>query len=301
MTQNSKTQNSTQNSKPLHDALEILREVCCSRRKRYETRRRERLGACYSERLSFDIGSMVTTTLGEGVLSVLKTGDRLLLALNVDADPCLTKQVDGRTHLGGYIPIYSDVCRCRYSEYDDFMLIRTPLYIHGPLNTVLEMSSHVFKSLYSSKEDETTFVHAYYNFYERLFVVAEYKGDGMLEVTDSTDYDYYLATLWLWFNAYDDETGDLNYPAYKVEEVEGVVWYSVYARNGRSVTSEGGSDSKIVDLGACCEGDPWSMFIILALIRRDEVAKIRYSVDGGRCEVAISAKFPPTIKLRCVG
>jgi hypothetical protein len=165
------------------------------------------------------------------------------------------------------------------------------------------MSSHVFKSLYSSSEDETTFIHAYYNFYEKLFVVAEYKGDGVLEVTDGTDYDYYLATLWLWFNAYDDETGKLNYPTYKVEKVEGMAWYSVYARNGRSVASEddgGEIGGEMADLGACCEDEPWSMFIILALIRRNEVAKIRHSVDGGRREVAISAKFPPTIKVRWV-
>jgi hypothetical protein len=241
---------------------------------------------------------MVAVTLGEGVLNVLKPDDKVLLALNVDTDPCLTKQVDGHTYLDGYVPIYSKVCRCPYSEYDDFMIIRSPLYIRGRLKTVLDISAQVFKSLYSS-EDERTFVHAYYNFYEKSFVVAEYRGNGVLEISGGADYDYYFVTLWLWFNAYDDETGDLNYPTYKVEETEGVTWYSVYVRNGRSVTSEDGNE--IADLGVCCEDDPWSMFIILALIRRGENAKILHSVDGIRREITISAKFPPTIKLRWIG
>ncbi len=268
----------TQNKNSLSEAMKILEEFCCKikrekeeRRRRYEEWRRKNLGDCYAEKLEYSIGEVATATIGEDVLNVLKPGERVLFALDEDEDPCITKTINGKTYLEGYAPIYSIRCRCERGDFDDFVIIQSPLYIRGSL------MPRRFEIPRSLPPDERL---SWY-IYVRSLIVTEYKGDGVFEIVDTDDYDYYFATF---FTSLD----------YDVEEVEGAVWHATYEWYYSSVYDLRSGKKKVAYLSPCCD---LSMLIILALIRRNEVARIR-TTGKERYEVMIFAKFPPTIKVR---
>ncbi|MFZ8809622.1 MAG: hypothetical protein ACO2PN_16155 [Pyrobaculum sp.] len=263
--------------------MEVWYELCCKkrkekeerRRKEYEEWRRKNLGDCYANELDYSIGEIVTATIGEGIVDALNPGDKVLIALDTSADPCM--KIDG--YVKGYVPVYSEHCRCKRSEYDAYAIVQLPLYIR---HSVLRERKYNIPPL-SPEEKLSWFI------YVKSLVVAEYKGDRVLEIVDTDDYDYYLHVAMVGIT-YDD-------PVYDVD-VEGAVWHVVYYV-AYSDTIYDQHKNRIAELDVCCYDEAWWYLIVLALIRRNEIAKIKY-LDSGkeRFEHIITAMLPPVVKQR---
>jgi hypothetical protein len=130
---------------------------------------------------------------------VLKPGDRVLTRFNFHIieffDPCFVKnKIGDEAYMEGYIPLYSEHCRCKHAECDSFAILRLSLYLKGS-----------FKIKLPPPPD--------------AFVVMRYIGNGVVEATEMGDYDYYDYYLAKIFGNID------------VESVQGAVWYSVYNWN----------------------------------------------------------------------
>ena len=154
----------------LYELLTRKKEEEERRRRSYEEWRRKNLGDCYAERLDCSICQMHDVEIGSDALSELKPGDKVAIEFNVEdinfIDPCFVKKkIDEETYyVEGYVPFYSEHCRCKRAECDDFIIIRLPLYIRGQVKA-------------SSK------------------LVVKYMGNGDAEIAETSDYDYYLAVI----------------------------------------------------------------------------------------------------------
>jgi len=260
---------------------EILREFCCKykreeeeRRRRYEEWRKRKLGDCYAERLDYSIGEVVTATIGESIVDVLKPGDRLLIALNTFDDPCM---LDGM-YAEGYVPVYGERCRCKRSEYDVYAIVQLPLYVR---RSVLRERKYTIPPL-SSEEQLSWFI------YHKPLAVSEYRDNGVLEIVDTDDYDYYLHMAMFGI------TPTHNDPDV---EVEGAAWHSVYyVMYSKTIYDQ--RWNKIAELDICCYDEVLSYLIALMLVKRSEVARMRYYDGEKRLEHAVVAAFPPVAKLR---
>ena len=261
--------------------IETWYEFCCKRKKeeeeerrrKYEEWRRRNLGDCYYDRLDYSVGALVTAEIGESVLDVLKPGDRILVVFDISDDPCMQRD----SYIDGYMPIYGKRCRCKRSEYDVYAIIRSSLYIRG----VLKERRYNIPPL--SNEEILSWL-----IYHKQLVVVEYRGDGIAEIVDTDDYDYYLHVEKVDFT-YDDPVDDV--------EVEGAVWHAIYYVP-YSDTIYDKSGNKIAELDVCCYDDVWSYFIALLLIRRGEIAKIK-CFDSGKekYERIVTASLPPVVRV----
>ncbi len=257
------------------------------KRRRYEEWRRKDLGDCYAERLDYNIGTMVDVTIGKGILGVLKPGDKVLINIGLDAfvDPCFMTIRDNAVYIDGYIPIADTYCTwC--SNFDAYGVVKLYLRMRG-----------VLPLRYDDKMD---FIYANgvplpiwpYG----KFVVAEYKGNGVLEVISSDDvkdYDYYLAKFT--FGAHS------TIAKFNVDSVVGATWHEAY---------EWTSHRYFVDLYTgewqyapgykCCEQAP--LLIVPTLVRRGEEARIRFFVIETKEEeyetVISTHSFPPIVQIR---
>jgi hypothetical protein len=227
-------------------------------------------GNCYAERL--DVKRVETAEIGQEILQVLKPGDKVLIAFDPDEDPCFTKQTGGVLYADGYIPLYSQRCRCRRSEFDVFAIIRLSLYIRGPLPTY-----------YRYVPSSDNLLNYWYYLRNKALVVAKYDGNRF-DIVDDNDYDYFLATLFY---------TDYNYTL-DIESIEGAMWHGVYSWWGYYVYNL--NDERIAELGLCCDE---KMYIAVALIRKGTEAKVVYYSDGKKYETVISTtQFPPAVTNR---
>jgi hypothetical protein len=264
------------------------------KRREYEEWRRRRLGDCYAERLDYSVAELYFATIGESVLGVdeLKPGDKLLIDLNVFSDPCFVKKVGDEIYVDGYIPLIDRYCRCEKSGHKDYVVIRLPLYIHGRLPKKPDAPP--------PPDDYNELLQYLYVYTIWKHIIAEYKGDGRLEIVGhgKDDYDYYLAQF-----IYDAHT---TIASFRIDGVEGAVWYSIYEHDGYGIYSiaEGGSRTLSdagADLSPCCLDI--AELVALLLIKRGEEAKVRFytttSYEEERYEAVISAKeYPPAVKVR---
>jgi hypothetical protein len=245
------------------------------KRREYEEWRKKKLGECYAQRLSYSVGEIVVVELGKSILDVLKPGDRVLIALDTSADPCIIDNY----YVEGYVPIYSKHCRCKRGEYDVYAIVQLPLYIRGALRerryNIPPLSDYEVLSWF---------------IYRNRLVVAEYRGDGIVEIVDTDDYDYYLH-LGILGTTYDNSLYNFD-----DIEIEGAAWHDFYYV-AYSDTIYDWHRNKVAELDICCYDDVWSYFITLLLIRHNEVAKVRY-LDGGRekFEHVVTATLPPVVK-----
>ncbi len=252
----------------VEERLRRIEEEKERKRREYEEERRRNLGECYAERLDYDVLYVYDTTIARSILGVLKPGDKILLELALSIDPCFTtERKNSGVYVKGYLPYVSTYCRCKRVEYFEvFSMVTLPLYVYG-------------------------FVENVENDY--AFVVAEYKGDGKLEIVqnaDINDYNYYLEMFS--FGAHSTVAG------FDVKKIEGAVWYEVYEWAGDIVRNL--STNEWYWASMCCEDDAPELLIPL-LIRRGEEAKIRFSViehEEEEYEAVISARsFPPTVDI----
>ena len=264
----------TKNSNTL---IETWYELCCKRKKEEEERRRRKyeewrrrsLGECYYDRLDYSIGEVVTAKIGESILDVLKPGDRILVAIDIYDDPC----VHNNGYVEGYVPVHGERCRCKRGEYDVYAIVRLPLYIRG----MLRERKYSIPPL--SREEIPSWL-----IYHKQLVVVEYRGGGVAEIVDTDDYDYYLHVETAYYDS-----------AYADAEVEGAVWHAIYYV-AYSDTIYDKSGNKIAELDACCYDDIWSYLIVLLLVRRGEIAKIKYSSGKEKYEHIVTASLPPVVR-----
>jgi len=252
------------------------------KREEYENWRRKNLGECYVDKLDYDTALISNVEIGRNILEVLKPGDKILLELESYVDPCFVEVKDDGIYVEGYVPYFS--LHCRHTEFDTFTVVRLPLYIRGRLPI-----SHTDVQFAG---DGTPVV-----FWPNNLVLAEYKGNGVLEIlqdADKSDYDYYLHMLRF--------TAHSTVARFYVDRVEGAVWHSAYeCGNDIIVNLVTGEWRWIENLGCC--GDAPELFVPI-LIRRDGEAKVRFSVlysidKEEEYEVVVSTKtFPPDIRFR---
>jgi len=269
----------------VEERLRRIEEKKERKRRKYEEWRKKNLGDCYSERLDYDVGELVAAIIGESVLSVLKPGDKILADIGISAtvDPCFMTLKDGAVYIDGRIPVNHLYCRCR--EFNAYAIVKLSLYMRGALQLrhdekvgLIDMNGVPAPVWLPQKP-----------------VVAEYKGDGVLEVVSdgAKDYDYFLKVFI--FGAHS------TLASFSVDNVTGVVWHETYEWTMRGtlynlLTGEWqyapGYD--------CCEQAP--ELIIPMLIRRGEEAKIRFSVIESKEEeyeaVISTQSFPPTVQIR---
>jgi len=227
--------------------------------KEYEEWRRKKLGDCYYERLDYSVCNLYDVEVGSGVLNILKPGDKVVIEFDVEdidfIDPCFVKKkVDEETYyVEGYVPFYSEHCRCKRAECDDFVILRLPLYIRGQVKA-------------SSK-----------------FVVVRYMGNGVAEIVETNDYDYYFGV-----DFYDH-----------LESVQGATWHAIYDWDSYRIYNL--RDNRVLEYSTCCFDDYYSStYIVAMLIKRGETARVRYygvdEKDKLYEDVISTTGFPPTIE-----
>jgi hypothetical protein len=215
----------------------------------YERERRENLGDCRAELLGHDVYTISYADVGHGVVYVLKPGDRVAVEINTSADPCFLQH----DTLYNNIPVFGAKCGCT-KRRKEYMIFELPLRIHGSLPS---KTSNI--------------------------LIAEYKGDRVLEIVqdaDENDYDYYLTTFIYELPNKNAEFGSV--------EVEGAAWYSAYSlRSFALFYMERDSWERKYTLEGCCN-DENPALIIPMLIRRGETAEVRFTVDGKTYTAAVS-------------
>jgi hypothetical protein len=265
----------------LEERLRMKEEERRRKEEEYRRWREKNLGAC-KDRFDYDVYDVERGVIGEGLLNVLKPGDRVAVDLNEFANPCFARKEGNEVYVDGNIPLDGDSCDC--GEFYVYEIYELPLYIHGVLPKKPDAPPP------PSNYNEMM---AYMHQYNKLFVTAQYKGNGVLEIIgdgEKNEYDYYLATFF-----YDPQTD----AEFNLESVEGAVWYSAYDWSGSTMYNllDGG---RLV-LSGCC--DEVSTLIVLALIKRGEKAKVRFSVnplgqdEEERYEAIISATLPPEVEV----
>ena len=258
---------------------ELIREKEEERRRKeeeYARWRMKNLGECYSSRLDYDIGEVYHGVIGEGIQNVLKPGDKVLAELYVLADPCFIHKRDNEVYVEGSIPVVGEYCKC--SDIYIYEIYSLPLHIRGVLPKERQDAP--------PPPDDFNELLQYVYVYNKWYAIAEYKGNGILEIVPSTnedDYDYYLPIYK--YRPHTDSVLD-------VDDVTGAVWYSAYDWSYSTMHNllEGGG----MVLSGCCDAYPPTL-IVPMLVRRGEEAKMRFSVDSidqgeERYEVTISTK-----------
>ena len=244
------------------------------RRRRYEEWRMKNLGSCYAAKLDYEIGRVVIAEIGREMLQVLKPGDRVLIAFDPDEDPCFAS----RQTADGYVPLYGWYCRCQRSDFDEYAIIRLPLYMRGPLPT--------YRYMPSSPDDLIT---QWYYLKHNTLVVARYDGNKF-DIVSGDDYDYFLAALF--YFQYTDYSH-----TFGIELVEGATWYGVYSWWDNYIYNL--NNERVAEFNSlCCDEE---MHIIIMLIRRETETKFIYRSDSKKYEVVISTtQFPPVVSARRV-
>jgi len=221
----------------------------------YERKRRENLGDCRAEKLSYDVYTVSYADIGHGIVYMLNPGERVAVEINTSADPCFLQYDE----LDNNIPAFGTKCGCT-KLWRKYMIFELPLRIRGQLK----------------KRGDVNLSNALHG----NVLIAEYKGDRVLEIVDGTDYDYYLTTF-----VYEAE--DKNAKFSNVE-VEGAVWYSVYFLHSYELLymDEQGNWKLKYTLANCCN-DEIPTLIIPMLIRRGERAVVRFKVGDKKTYNAI--------------
>jgi hypothetical protein len=267
----------------LEERLRMKEEERRRKEEEYRRWREKNLGDCYAERLDYSVGNIVSAVIGRGVENILRPGDKIAIDLNVIEDPCFIKKKGDEIYVEGDIPIGSSYCRCKHSDFDEYTFVYLPLYIRGTLPKKRDAPP---------PPDDYNELLAYAITYNKLHVIAEYKGNGILEIVPTADeFDYYLATFF-----YVPHTDS----EFNVESVTGAVWYSAYDWSYSGVYNL--MESGRIELSACC--DEFPKLIVLALIKHGEEAKVRFSVkplgqdEEERYEATISAMLPPEVEIK---
>jgi hypothetical protein len=264
----------------LEERLRMKEEERRRKEEEYRRWREKNLGAC-KDRFDYSVYNIERGVIGEGLLNVLKPGDRVAVDLDVFVDPCFVRKEGNEVYVDGNIPVDRDRCDC--GEFYEYEIYELPLRIYGVLPKKPDAPP--------PPSDEYNELITYMFLYSKLIVTAQYKGDGVLEIVgdgERNEYDYYLSIF-----TYTPDT----YATFYLEDVEGAVWHSAYEWSYSTLykLTEGG----LSVLTGCC--DKVSTFIVLALIRRGEEAKIRFSLESvlneeERHEVAILASLPPKVE-----
>jgi hypothetical protein len=211
----------------------------------YERERRENLGDCRAEKLSYDVYTIRYAGIGHGIAYMLKPGDRVAVEINTSADPCFLQPEE----LDNTLPAYGTKCECTKLRRK-YMLFELPLRIRGRV-----------------KERGNV-------------LVAEYKGNGVLEIADGADYDYYLTTF-----MYESEDKNAKFSSI---EVKNAVWYSAYFLHSYELLymDENGNWERMYTLANCCN-DEIPALIIPILIRRGEKAEVKFKVGDKNHSVVV--------------
>jgi hypothetical protein len=264
----------------LEERLRMKEEERRRKEEEYRRWREKNLGAC-KDRLDYSVYNVNRGVIGKGILDVLKPGDRVTVDLDVYVDPCFVRKKDNEVYVDGNIPVDSDLCDC--GEFYEYAIYELPLRIYGALPKK--------RGAPPPPSDDYNDLIAYMSLYSETLVTAQYKGDGILEIIgdgNKNEYDYYLSIFVHTPNTY---------AMFYLEDVEGAIWYSAYvwSHSGLYKLTEGG----VSVLTGCC--DKVSTFIVPALIRRGEEAKIRFGLtseldEEERYEVTISATLPPEVE-----
>jgi len=281
----------------LEERLRMKEEERRRKEEEYRRWREKNLGAC-KDRFDYSVYDVERGVIGEGILNVLKPGDRVAVDLDVFVDPCFARREgDEIYYVDGNIPIDGDSCDC--GEFYVYVIYELPLRIYGvvpkkpytppppPSNDYNELIKYMY-----------LYVKTYMYLYGKLFVTAQYKGDGVLEIIgdgEKNEYDYYLSIFKF---KYVPDT----YSTFGLEGVEGAIWYSAYEWSHSTLykLTEGG----LSVLTGCCDKVP--TLIVPMLIKRGEEAKIKFTVrsvlgEEERYEATISATtLPPKVEVKLV-
>ncbi len=210
----------------------------------YEEERRENLGEC-ADRLDYDVYNIRYANIGHGIQYLLKPGDKVAIKVNPSANPCLL-QYDV---LDTTLPVFGTKCECTQLRRR-YMIFELPIRIRGRV----------------SRWD---------------VIIAEYRGDGVLEIIDGNDYDYYLTTFIY-------TPPDRRAIKFENVEVEGAVWYSAYfLRHFALLVRDGDSWEWMYRLAGCCN-DEIPALIVPMLIRRGEKAVVKFTIDGRTYSAVVS-------------
>jgi hypothetical protein len=268
----------------LEERLRMKEEERRRKEEEYRRWREKNLGAC-KDRFGYSVYAVNRGVIGEGLLNVLKPGDKVTVDLNVFVDPCFVRKKGDEVYVDGNIPIVRDRCDC--GEFYEYVIYELPLRIYGVLPKK--------RGAPPPPSDDYNDLVTYMFLYSKLTVTAQYKGGGVLEIIgdgEENEYDYYLSIFTHTPNTY---------ATFYLENVEGAVWHSAYEWSYSTLykLTEGG----LSVLTGCC--DKVSTFIVLALIRRGEEAKIRFSLasvlnEEERYEATISATLPPKVEVKLV-